>query len=147
MAIDALAGMFLVVAGLLAAALAVVVALPLRKESPRVFVSIVVLVPMLAVGLYQLVGNPAALDPAARKPVPVAANAAPDPAAFTAAVSPDAAPGDPASDAAVVDEAAAAEAESMPPEEPESVAEDAAAAEPAEPAAEPASEPSPESQT
>ena len=86
MAIDALAGMFLVVAGLLAAALAVVVALPLRKESPRVFVSIVVLVPMLAVGLYQLVGNPAALDPAARKPVPVAANAAPDPAAFAAAV-------------------------------------------------------------
>ena len=86
MAIGALAGMFLVVAGLLAAALAVVVALPLRKESPRVFVSIVVLVPMLAVGLYQLVGNPAALDPAARKPVPVATNAAPDPAAFTAAV-------------------------------------------------------------
>ena len=86
MAIGALAGIFLIVAGLLAAALAVVVALPLRKESPRVFVSIVVLVPMLAVGLYQLVGNPAALDPAARKPVPVAANAAPDPAAFAAAV-------------------------------------------------------------
>ncbi|MDQ2702263.1 MAG: tetratricopeptide repeat protein [Pseudomonadota bacterium] len=84
--IGASAGVFLIVVALVAAALAAVVALPLRKDLPRGFVAIVVLVPMFAVALYQLVGNPRALDPGARAPVPVAADGAADPAAFAAAV-------------------------------------------------------------
>ncbi|WP_202840754.1 tetratricopeptide repeat protein [Luteimonas saliphila] len=50
----------LVVAALVVAAL---VALPLRKASPRLFGAIVVVVPVLAFALYRIVGTPAALDP------------------------------------------------------------------------------------
>ena len=77
---------FLIVVALAAAVLAAIVALPLRKDSPRTFIATVVMVPILAVGLYQLLGNPAALDPALRAPVPVAADGSTDPAAFAAAV-------------------------------------------------------------
>lgn len=76
---------FLIVVALVAAVLAAIVALPLRADSPRTFITTVVLVPILAVGLYQLVGNPAALDPAARAPA-AAADGAADPADFAAAV-------------------------------------------------------------
>lgn len=79
---------FLVVVALVAVVLAAVVAQPLRRESPRAWIAVVVLVPMFAVALYQLVGTPAALDPAARAPRPVATgDAAPaDPAAFAEAL-------------------------------------------------------------
>lgn len=79
---------FLVVVALVAAVFAAVVALPLRKGSSRAYVGIVVLFPLLAIALYQLLGTPAALDPAARAPAPVATNDAAhaDPAAFAEAV-------------------------------------------------------------
>jgi len=50
-------------ASLLAAAL---VAAPLRRHSPRSWLVVLAVVPLLSVGLYQMLGTPAALDPAAR---------------------------------------------------------------------------------
>ncbi len=50
----------LVLASLLVAAL---VALPLRRESPRLFVAVLLVVPVMAFALYRIVGTPAALDP------------------------------------------------------------------------------------
>lgn len=50
---------------LAALAVAALVALPLRKASPRMFAAIVVVVPVLAFALYRIVGTPAALDPSA----------------------------------------------------------------------------------
>src|SRR5690606_754818 len=79
-------GVFLVVVAVVGAALAAAVAWPLRGGSPRAWTATVVLVPLLAVGLYQLVGTPAALDPAVRAPVPTAADGTTDPAAFAAAI-------------------------------------------------------------
>ena len=79
-------GLFLVVVAVAGAALAAAVAWPLRGGSPRTWIATVVLVPLLAVGLYQLVGTPAALDPATRAPVPTAADGSTDPAVFAAAI-------------------------------------------------------------
>src|SRR5690606_3738124 len=78
--------LFLVAVALVGAALAAAVAWPLRSGSPRLWGATVVLVPLLAVGLYQLVGTPAALAPAQRAPVPTAADGSTDPAVFAAAV-------------------------------------------------------------
>src|SRR5690606_5791598 len=78
--------LFLVPVALVGSALAAAVAWPLRSGSPRLWGATVVLVPLLAVGLYQLVGTPAALDPATRAPVPAAADGSTDPAVFAAAV-------------------------------------------------------------
>lgn len=78
--------LFLVAVAVVGALLAAAVAWPLRGDSRRTWISIVVLVPLLAVGLYQLVGTPAALDPARRAPVPTAADGSADPAVFAAAV-------------------------------------------------------------
>lgn len=50
---------------LLAAGMAAIVAWPLRKGSPRLFVALVVALALSTAGLYQLVGTPAALDRAA----------------------------------------------------------------------------------
>ena len=79
---------FLIGIVLVAAILAAVVALPLRQGSPRTYIGTVVLLPLLAVALYQLVGTPAALDPAARAPAAAVADDAAhaDPAAFAEAV-------------------------------------------------------------
>lgn len=78
-------GFFIGVA-LLALVLAAVVAAPMRRDSPRMHAAILVLLPLLAVALYQLLGAPAALDPAARTPAPAAEDAHVDPAAFAEAV-------------------------------------------------------------
>lgn len=78
--------LFLVAVALAGAVLAAAVAWPLRGDAPRAWIATVVLVPLLAVGLYQLVGTPAALDPATRAPVPTAADGSTDPAVFAAAV-------------------------------------------------------------
>ncbi|GAA4864646.1 tetratricopeptide repeat protein [Luteimonas vadosa] len=56
--------------GALAVALGLVVAVllawPLRRSSPRQFAGVVVVIPLLAVGLYALVGSPASLVPSPR---------------------------------------------------------------------------------
>ncbi|MGY1457743.1 MULTISPECIES: tetratricopeptide repeat protein [unclassified Luteimonas] len=72
-------------ASLLAAAL---VAAPLRRNSPRTWLTALAVVPLLSVGLYQVLGTPAALDPAART-TPDVAGGDPhvDPADFAEAVS------------------------------------------------------------
>lgn len=79
---------FLCGIALVAAIFAALVALPLRKGSPRAYAGIVAVFPVLALALYQLLGTPAALDPAARAPLPATAADAEraDPAAFAAAV-------------------------------------------------------------
>lgn len=61
------------------------VAAPLRRSAPRAWLAALVLVPLCAVGLYRLLGTPAALDPAARAPVADPAGAA-DPATFAEAI-------------------------------------------------------------
>lgn len=58
------------VAAALALAVAVLLALPLRRASPRLFIGLVALVPVLAFCLYQLVGNPAGLAPTAARAEP-----------------------------------------------------------------------------
>ncbi|MBB6599433.1 cytochrome C biogenesis protein [Luteimonas sp. MC1825] len=65
------------------------VALPLRKASPRAYAGVVAVVPVLALALYQMLGNPAALEAAARSVAAAPSGAAEqvDPAAFQAAVS------------------------------------------------------------
>ena len=72
-------------ASLLAAAL---VAAPLRRASPRTWLVVLAAVPLLALGVYQLLGTPAALDPAARAvaAAPGGAGAPVDPAEFSEAV-------------------------------------------------------------
>lgn len=79
---------FLIGIAFVAVVFAAMVGLPLRQGSPRTYIGIVVLFPLLAIALYQWLGTPAALDAAAREPAPVAANAAAhaDPAAFAGAV-------------------------------------------------------------
>ncbi len=66
------------------------VALPLRRSSARSYAAVVVVLPVLALALYQIVGTPAALDPAARAAVATSADADArqhaDPVAFQAAV-------------------------------------------------------------
>ncbi|MGY0612291.1 tetratricopeptide repeat protein [Luteimonas sp. A501] len=64
------------------------VAAPLRRDSPRTWLTVLAVVPLLSVGLYQLLGTPAALDPAARAPVAMAGGDAAhaDPAEFAEAV-------------------------------------------------------------
>ncbi len=57
----------------LATLVAIAIAWPLRKANPRVFGAIVVLVPLIALGLYRVVGTPEALDPAALQPSEAAA--------------------------------------------------------------------------
>lgn len=67
-------------------ATALVVA-PLRRGSPRTWLVLLAAVPLLTVGLYQLLGTPAALDPAVRAPSADAdATAHADPAQFAEAV-------------------------------------------------------------
>lgn len=72
-------------ASLLAAAL---VAAPLRRSSPRTWLAVLAAVPLLAVGLYQMMGTPAALDPAARAAATLAGDGDTpiDPADFAEAV-------------------------------------------------------------
>lgn len=53
---------------------AAMVAAPLRRASPRSWIAVLAVVPLLSVGGYLLLGTPAALDPAARTPVPVDAD-------------------------------------------------------------------------
>ena len=72
-------------ASLLVAAL---VAAPLRRHSPRTWLVVLALVPLLSVGLYQMLGTPAALDPVARTPVALDGDDMQiDPADFAEAVS------------------------------------------------------------
>src|SRR5690606_36803885 len=78
--------LFLVAVALVGAALAAPVAWPLRCGSPCLCDAPVDVVPVLAVGLSQLVGTPTALDPAKRGPVPTAADTATHAAVFAAAV-------------------------------------------------------------
>lgn len=68
-------------------ATALVVA-PLRRGSPRTWLVLLAAVPLLTVGLYQLLGTPAALDPAVRAPSADGfdATAHADPAQFAEAV-------------------------------------------------------------
>lgn len=71
-------------ASLLAAAL---VAAPLRRQSPRTWLTVLAVVPLLAVGLYQMLGTPGALDPAVRAAATVAGGEPhADPAEFAEAV-------------------------------------------------------------
>ncbi|MEN1940642.1 cytochrome C biogenesis protein [Luteimonas sp. MJ174] len=67
---------------------AALVAAPLRRGSPRTWLAVLAVVPLLSVGLYQLLGTPAALDPSARAPVAMAGGDAAhaDPAEFAEAV-------------------------------------------------------------
>ncbi|MGH8031213.1 MAG: tetratricopeptide repeat protein [Luteimonas sp.] len=60
---------FLAFAVLIALLVAITFAWPLRKTARGSFVGIVIAMPLLAVGLYQVIGAPAALAPAARKPL------------------------------------------------------------------------------
>jgi cytochrome c-type biogenesis protein CcmH len=53
---------FLAVLGLMAVLATFAIASPLRSGSPRLFVALMAAVPVLAIGLYLVVGNPAALD-------------------------------------------------------------------------------------
>ena len=69
-------------ASLLATAL---VAAPLRRGSPRTWLAVMAVVPILALALYQVLGTPAALDPAARAPLADPATRV-DPAEFADAV-------------------------------------------------------------
>ncbi|MEN1928275.1 cytochrome C biogenesis protein [Luteimonas sp. MJ250] len=63
------------------------VAAPLRRGSPRTWLAVLAVVPLLSVGMYQLLGTPAALDPAARAPLAMADDGAGiDPAEFAGAV-------------------------------------------------------------
>ena len=62
------------------------VAAPLRRGSPRTWLAVMAVVPVLSLGLYQLLGTPAALDPAARAPLAADADAQVDPAQFAEAV-------------------------------------------------------------
>ena len=43
-----------------------VVAAPLRRASPRSWLAVLAAVPLLAIACYQILGTPAALDPARR---------------------------------------------------------------------------------
>lgn len=71
-------------ASVLAAAL---VAAPLRRNSPRSWLAVLAAVPLLSVGLYQVLGTPAALDPAARAAAAVAGgDSEVDPADFAEAI-------------------------------------------------------------
>lgn len=75
----------LVVAALLATGL---VALPLRKGSPRAYAGLVAVVPVLALALYQVLGTPAALEgpPRSMATASTGAGQPVDPADFKAAV-------------------------------------------------------------
>lgn len=67
-------------------ATAVVIA-PLRAGSPRAWLAMLAAVPLLAVGIYLVMGTPAALDPAARTPAAIDTHATEvDPAEFSAAI-------------------------------------------------------------
>lgn len=67
-------------------AVAALVAAPLRRASPRAWLLVLAFVPLGAVGIYQLVGTPAALDPAARAARPEPDPSRVDPAEFAQAV-------------------------------------------------------------
>ncbi|MEZ0469806.1 tetratricopeptide repeat protein [Luteimonas salinilitoris] len=58
---------FLVLSAVLAIAVAAIVAWPLRAQSRRLAIVVVVAMPVLALCLYALVGTPAGLDPAQRE--------------------------------------------------------------------------------
>ena len=63
------------------------VAAPLRRQSPRAWLVVLAAVPLLTVGLYQVMGTPDALDPAARAASTLAGgDPHVDPADFAAAV-------------------------------------------------------------
>ena len=57
--------LFHVLLAIVALAVAALVAAPLRKASPRLFVALALAVPVMAFALYRVVGTPAAFDPAA----------------------------------------------------------------------------------
>jgi len=59
--------LFILVAALVIPAAALVIAAPLRAQSTRAAVIMGLAVPVLAVGLYMMVGTPAGLDPAQRQ--------------------------------------------------------------------------------
>lgn len=76
---------------LLAAVLATaLVAAPLRRSAPRAWLALMAAVPVISLALYQMLGTPAALDPAARQPAAVMtgadAAAQVDPAEFAQAI-------------------------------------------------------------
>ena len=72
------------------AALAVtaLVIAPLRRNRPRTWLVTLAVVPLLGIGMYQLLGTPAALDPAVRAPAsaPAVADGRVDPAQLSAAM-------------------------------------------------------------
>src|SRR5690606_11520666 len=87
-----MATVFLLAVLFLALLATAMVAAPLRRSSPRTWLAVLAVVPLLAVGGYLLLGTPAALDPAARAAAARMASTAPadgnvDPAKFTEAVS------------------------------------------------------------
>lgn len=59
--------LFVTIAAALALAVAAVLAAPLRGHSRRAAMAVAMAVPLLAAGLYLMVGTPAGLDPAQRK--------------------------------------------------------------------------------
>ena len=79
---------FLLVVLLAAIVATALVAAPLRRGSPRTWLAVMAAVPVLSLGLYQLLGTPAALDAAARVPAAEGLEAATsvDPAQFAQAV-------------------------------------------------------------
>ncbi|MBJ6984520.1 tetratricopeptide repeat protein [Luteimonas sp. MC1750] len=79
---------FLLVVLLVAVLATAMVAAPLRRASPRTWLVVMAAVPVLSLGLYQTLGTPAALDPAARRPVADGLDAATqvDPAEFAQAI-------------------------------------------------------------
>lgn len=82
-----MATVFLLAVLFVAVATTAFVAAPLRRRSPRSWLVLMAAVPVLTVALYQVLGTPAALDPAARAPVDTAAATHVDPAEFAEAVS------------------------------------------------------------
>lgn len=79
---------FLLVVLLAAIVATALVAAPLRRGSPRSWLAVMAVVPVLSLGLYQLLGTPAALDAAARVPAAEGLEAATsvDPAEFAQAI-------------------------------------------------------------
>lgn len=76
---------FLLAVLLVAVLATALVAAPLRRASPRSWLVVMAAVPVLSLGLYQMLGTPAALDPAARRPVADPTGTV-DPAEFAQAI-------------------------------------------------------------
>lgn len=79
---------FLAAIAAVALVAAALVAAPLRRGSPRTWLVVLAAVPLCSLALYQLLGTPRALDPAARRPTAdtLASASRVDPAEFAEAV-------------------------------------------------------------